>query len=57
MVEEKLFVLWTEERRLNCEWGIAIWRKEWTEAARIRKEYDANFDKLLALCRELNIIE
>lgn len=57
MTDEKLKVLWREERRLNREWELAARREDWTEAARIRTEYNRNFDKLLALCRELRIVE
>lgn len=55
--ERRLEDLRQEERRLNRAWEVVAGREEWTEAARTRKEYGANFDKLLALWRELNMIE
>ena len=53
---DRLKELWTEERRLNRAWELAAWREDWTLAAGIRAEYNGNFDKLIVLCREMNII-
>lgn len=56
MTDEKLKVLWREERRLNQEWELAAWREDWTEAAEIRKKYNIIFYELITVCRLMKII-
>jgi hypothetical protein len=46
-----LEALWREEKRLEAAWGLAVWHKDLTAAARIRAEYMLVVDELQRLVK------
>ncbi len=56
MTDERLKVLWREEKRLQRLSIRAHYREDLAAIARIRKEYSEVFEELKALCRQKGLI-
>lgn len=57
MTDERLLKLRREERRLQALSVEAHYREDRAAIREIKREYQANFAKLLTLCHELGIVE